>query len=127
MTSGRTVLRQRPCLWRAKRGPRGLRLRTISRACLRRAKSPRCSGFANKLPEHAARIAAVLQVYDDPDAEELALDYLMRGIEIAQFYASEAIRLHSASRVAVNIKDAERLRLWIMERWTEPYVTVRVI
>ena len=29
------------------------------------------SGFANKLPEHAARIAAVLQTFDDPDAEEL--------------------------------------------------------
>jgi hypothetical protein len=85
------------------------------------------AGFANKLPEHAARMAGVLQVFDDPDAEEMELDYLQRGIEIAEFYASEALRLQSASRIGVELRDAERLRVWLTERWPEPYVTVRVI
>jgi len=83
------------------------------------------AGFASKVAEHAARIAGVLQVFDDPEAEEMELDYLQRGIEIAQFY--EALRLHSASRIGVELRDAERLRLWLTERWHEPYVTLRVI
>ena len=85
------------------------------------------SGFANKLAEHAARIAAVLQVFHAPDAEEMDLDHLRRGIELAEFYASEALRLHSASRIGVELRDAERLRLWLIDRWNEPYVTVRAI
>jgi hypothetical protein len=85
------------------------------------------SGFGNKLAEHAARIAAVLQVFDDPEAKAMELDYLRRGIELAEFYAAEAHRLHSASRIGVELRDAERLRIWLIDRWGEPYVTVRVI
>jgi hypothetical protein len=85
------------------------------------------SGFANKLAEHAARIAGVLQVFDDPDVEELSLDHLVAGIKIAEFFASETLRLHSASRVGLEIRDAEILRRWLMNHWQEPYITVRVI
>jgi hypothetical protein len=83
------------------------------------------SGFVNKLPEHAARIAGVLQTFDEPDASELAADYLLRGIEIARFYAGEALRLHGAARVGVELKEAEKLRAWLIEKWDQPYITVR--
>ncbi len=85
------------------------------------------SGFANKLPEHAARIAAVLQIFDDPEAEELSADYLARGIELAEFYASEADRLHSAARVGTELREAEKLRVWLDEKWDQSHVTVRDI
>ena len=85
------------------------------------------SGLANKLAEHAGRIAAVLQIFDNPDARELDLSHLERGIEIAEFYASEALRMHSASRIGVELREAERLRLWLLEKWHEPYVTIRAI
>jgi hypothetical protein len=85
------------------------------------------SGFANKLPEHAARIAAVLQTFDDPDSGELNSDYLARGIELAEFYASEALRLHGAARIGVELKEAERLRAWLSEKWKQPYITVRAL
>ncbi len=83
------------------------------------------SGFANKLAEHAARIAAVLQTFDDPGAGGLNSDYLARGIELAEFYASEALRLHGAARIGIHLKEAERLRVWLAEKWREPYITVR--
>jgi len=83
------------------------------------------SGFANKLPEHAARIAAVLQVFDDPDAGALSSDYLAWGIQLAEYYASEALRLHGAARIGVELKEAEKLRAWLTEKWREPYITVR--
>ena len=85
------------------------------------------SGFANKLPEHAARIAAVLQVFDQPDAEELTPDYLAHGIKLAEYYASEALRLHGAARVGVELKEAEKLRQWLTEKWDQPHVAVRNI
>jgi hypothetical protein len=84
-------------------------------------------GFGNKLAEHATRVAAVLQVFDDPDAEEMDLEYLRRGIKLAEFYAGEALRLHSASRIGAELRDAERLRLWLVDRWSEPNVTIRAI
>jgi hypothetical protein len=75
----------------------------------------------------AARIAAVLQVFDDPEAEAMKPEYLARGIELAEFYANEALRLQSASRIGMDLRDAERLRLWLIDRWSEPYVTIRAI
>jgi hypothetical protein len=85
------------------------------------------SGLANKLPEHAARIAAVLQTFDDPEAEELSNDYLERGIELAEFYASEALRLHGAARIGVELREADRLRAWLSEKWDQLYITVRAV
>jgi hypothetical protein len=85
------------------------------------------SGFANKLPEHAARIAAVLQVFDDPDAGELNSAYLARGIKLAEYYASEALRLHGAARIGAELQDAERLRQWLLEKWDQPHITVQFL
>ena len=85
------------------------------------------SGFANKLAEHAARIAAVLQVFDDPEAEELSAEYLARGIALAEYYASEALRLHGAARIGVELKEAEKLRQWLAAKWDQPHVTVQFL
>jgi hypothetical protein len=45
------------------------------------------SGFASKITEHAARIAAVLAVYDEPAVQRLDTHHLKRGIELANYYA----------------------------------------
>lgn len=55
------------------------------------------SGFASKIAEHAARIAAVLAVYDDPAVADLDRQDLERGIALANYYASETLRLFDAS------------------------------
>jgi hypothetical protein len=85
------------------------------------------SGFGNKLPEHAARIAAVLQVFDDPKAAELEDEFLSRGIELATFYANEAIRLSNAARINTELREAQKLLDWLKEKWTEIHVTIGVI
>lgn len=51
------------------------------------------AGFAAKLPEHAVRIAAVMGFFEDSKMRILSARALAAGIEIAKFYASEALRL----------------------------------
>lgn len=70
------------------------------------------SGFGNKLPEHALRLAGVLSVFDDPDAATIDRPHMEAGIELAQFYVSEALRLfHSGIRDA-KLEMAEKLLKW---------------
>jgi uncharacterized protein DUF3987 len=42
------------------------------------------NGFANKLPEHAARLAAVLTLVEEPAALEITPDLMARGIVLAK-------------------------------------------
>lgn len=79
-------------------------------------------GLANKLPEHAARIAAVLTTVGDLGAGEVEAEPMAAGIEIAQHYAAEALRLFEAGRVSRDIAQAQVLLAWLRERWREPYV-----
>jgi hypothetical protein len=39
------------------------------------------------------------------------------GIELAQHYASEALRLFGVSRVSRQIRDAQRLLRWLANSW----------
>lgn len=50
-------------------------------------------GFANKLPEYAVRIAATLALVEDIEVKSLSWKNMESGIAIAEFYASEAVRL----------------------------------
>lgn len=70
-------------------------------------------GLANKLPEHAARLAAVLSLVHDIDAGEVSSEALAAGIELAQHYAAEALRLFGASQVSGKLQDAQRLLQWL--------------
>jgi hypothetical protein len=74
-------------------------------------------GLANKLPEHAARIAAVLAMISDIDSGEVTDAEMTAGIELAQHYATEALRLFGASRVSSQIRDAQRLLEWLLGTW----------
>ena len=72
--------------------------------------------FASKLPEHAARLAAVLTAYRDPDAIEVSADAMMCGTELAQYYAAEALRIGHAAMVPQDLQLAARLRDWWQAR-----------
>jgi hypothetical protein len=80
-------------------------------------------GFANKLPEHAARIAAVLTLVRDLEAGELEAAEMEAGIEIAQHHADEAKRLHGMSHVSIEMHNAQLLLSWL-ESWPEPVVSL---
>ena len=82
------------------------------------------SGIANKLPEHAARIAGVLTLVRDIDAGEVAAAEMAAGVELAQHYAAEALRLDGGSRVSTELRFARRALDWLLHHWPEQAVSL---
>ena len=82
--------------------------------------------FASKAAEHAARIAAVLTIYADPDASEVTGETMAGATELATFYANEAARLADAANVPAEVADAERMRLWLQRSWNEPWISAAI-
>ena len=79
--------------------------------------------FNNKAPEHALRIAAVLQMYDavaENDAIVLprAVDaeHMRRGIALAGFFVAEAERLMGHGEVDPETADAAAIERWLIEK-----------
>jgi hypothetical protein len=83
-------------------------------------------GLANKLPEHAARIAGVLAYIDNPQCVSISRDTLLRAIKIADFFATEARRLFEAGSCSPELRQAEKLLDWL-KTWNEPLISLRAI
>jgi hypothetical protein len=81
-------------------------------------------GFANKLPEHAAKLAAVLTLVENINAHEISADALERGIALAEHYATEALRIFESSRVNADLILAQRLLNWMQQKWQEPAISL---
>ena len=75
------------------------------------------TGYASKSAEQAARIAAVLTLWQDLHAPVVALQAMGWGIALAQFYLSEAVRLSDAANLSAETRQAEALRLWLLDSW----------
>lgn len=75
-------------------------------------------GFANKAAEHAARLAGVLTLVDDLKARTIPLEKIRSGIELTQYYLSEALRLHYAGTTDPDLVLAEKLLTWA-KSWGE--------
>ncbi|WP_416881281.1 YfjI family protein [Marivita sp.] len=82
--------------------------------------------FASKTAEHAARLAAVLTIYADPDSSQVTGETMVGAIELATFYANEAVRLANAATVPPEVADAERMRKWLLGSWGEPFISASV-
>ena len=82
--------------------------------------------FASKTAEHAARLAAVLTIFANPDAAEVTGETMAGATEIASFYANEAVRLADAAIVPPEVADAERMRLWLLGSWAEPCISAGI-
>jgi hypothetical protein len=82
--------------------------------------------FASKTAEHAARLAAVLTIYADPDAPEVRGETMTGATKIATFYANEAARLADAAIVPPEVADAERMRKWLLNSWAEPCISAAI-
>ncbi|MDO8397972.1 MAG: YfjI family protein [Bradyrhizobium sp.] len=80
-------------------------------------------GFANKLPEHAARLAVVLTLVEDPTATEVAQEFMARGIVLAQHYSSEALRLFQGAKIDRELRLAAQLLDWLVS-WDDPNVSL---
>ena len=67
----------------------------------------------------------MLTLWQDINADEVRMAEMESGVALAKFYLSEASRLASAAVISVEIDNAEKLRVWLLERWEEPEVLVR--
>jgi hypothetical protein len=81
-------------------------------------------GFANKLAEHAARIAGVIQLVEIPLAVEIGGEAMERGIVLARFYAGEALRLFHTGAIPPEVAQAELLLSWLHNDWGKPLVGI---
>jgi hypothetical protein len=72
--------------------------------------------FGAKMAEHAGRLAAVLEVYGDPDAMEVSADSMACGIALAQHYGAELLRLQGAAAITPDLRLAARLLVWWQAR-----------
>ena len=81
-------------------------------------------GLANKLPEHAARLAAVITLVADVQAGEISAEHMAAGISLAQHYAAEALRLFEASRISADLLLAQKLLSWLLGCWSETAVSL---
>jgi len=82
--------------------------------------------FAAKAAEHAARIAGVLTIVEDPQARETSVDAIACGITLTEWYVMEALRLHASARTDPKLITAQRLLDW-MRRQVEPVIAFRDI
>jgi hypothetical protein len=76
-------------------------------------------GLANKLGNHAARLATVLTLINDLNATTVAANTLADAIVLARYYAGEALRIRDASQVNADLALAERLLGWLLTEWRE--------
>ncbi len=49
------------------------------------------------------------------------------GIDLAQFYLGEAVRLANAATVSAEIERAEALRKWLLKSWPEETILLREV
>ena len=81
-------------------------------------------GLANKLPEHAARIAAVLTLVEDLNALEIGRDTMSHAIIIARHYAAEALRMFGAGRIDPDLALAQKLLDHLHSAWSGELVSL---
>jgi hypothetical protein len=82
------------------------------------------SGLANKLPEHAARLAAVRTIIDDPAATEIDAEAMQGGIQLALYFASEARRIAMMSEGQVELHEGKALWEWLEKKWEHEYISI---
>lgn len=70
-------------------------------------------GLAGKMIEHAARIAAVLGLFENLNLQHIDKPLMARGIKLAQWYLGEALRLTEAEAFPPELVNAERALEWL--------------
>lgn len=75
--------------------------------------------LAAKLPEHAARLAAVFSLFEDLKAKEVPLSHMEAGTKLAHWYANEALRIAAALLDDPDLTLAERLLRWAQKHYRD--------
>lgn len=75
------------------------------------------TGFASKSCEQAARIAAVLTLWENLEAGEVSEETMGNAITLANYYLEEAIFVLGAAEASSNASDVEKLLAWVVNKW----------
>ena len=81
-------------------------------------------GLANKLPEHAARLAGMLTLVDRLEAIAITAQHMSAGIQLAEHYSAEALRLFGGCKVNADLKLAQRLLDHLHNVWDGPAISL---
>lgn len=74
--------------------------------------------FANKAAEHAARLAGVIELVANPQAQVITEQSMLNGITLAKYYLSEMLRLNGAA-IDPEMDKANKLLLWLKDDSTQ--------
>ncbi len=91
------------------------------------AQLSRIRGFASKAVEQTARLAGILQIFQDETAIQVSAQTMQMAITLMCWYVEEAKRLFEISAVSEPLLNAEKLRCWLMDHWTGARIDVRSI
>lgn len=69
--------------------------------------------WAGKAPEQACRIAAVIELFANPEASEVSDKAMEAGITLARWYVNEALRLRERGPADAKMAHAERVLHWL--------------
>lgn len=83
-------------------------------------------GFGSKLAEHALRTAAVLTLVENIAAPAISPEAFNRATQLAEYYATEAIRLFGQGLIDPELQRAEQLRNWLLTHSFE-HVSLRLL
>jgi Protein of unknown function (DUF3987) len=75
--------------------------------------------LANKLPEHASRLAAIRTVIEDFDAVAVSDERFYDCIRISEHFAAEALRLFESGQTNPDLVLAHKLLTWLHTKWRE--------
>jgi hypothetical protein len=73
-------------------------------------------GFASKANEHALRIAGVLTLFENEEADTISLAALEGAQRMVEFYAEEFQNIRAGALADPHVDAAEKLRVWLIER-----------
>ena len=74
--------------------------------------------FASKAAEHAARIAGIVTLFEDPDATVISVDAMDGAIQLTGFYLTEHIRLTGEGRTERHNENLRMLYSWMKSMGT---------
>jgi hypothetical protein len=80
--------------------------------------------LANKAPEHAARLAAVIEAFENLSAQSIAVQRMMGGIKLIEHYLNEALRIYASIQDCPELKLAEMTLDWL-RHWPDDAFSAR--
>lgn len=72
--------------------------------------------FASKAPEHVLRLSGSLALFENPDTNEIGVEYIERGIHLVDFYLFERLRIHGFASIDSKLICASNLLKWLWEQ-----------